>query len=156
MKQTQDPGASAPASKLDRLFNRDKFRRRTMKFYRVAGPMVLAFFAVSLLQTLGLVGEMSEQTLPGWLLTLYALLTFGIALASPVLFVLATVGGMALKSDWRFAAPLWLFSGAAGLFLVTVFFVRDLPLPDQQQAWTIASALLLASAAWATAVGYRR
>ena len=156
MSQTQDPGASAPASKLDRLFNRDKFRRRTMKVYRVAGPVVLAFFAVSLLQSLGLVGEMSEEALPGWLLTLYALLTFGIALASPALFVLATVGGMALKSDWRFVVPLWLFSGASGLFLVTVFFVRDLPLSDQQQAWTIASMLLLASAAWATVVGYRR
>ena len=156
MKQTHEPGASAPASKLDRLFNRDKFRRRTLKVYRVAGPIVLAFFAVSLLQSLGLVGEMSEETLPGWLLTLYALVTFGIALASPALFVLATVGGMALTSDWRFAVPLWLFAGATGLFLVTVFFVRDLPLPDQQQAWTIASTLLLGSAAWATVVGYRK
>lgn len=156
MSQTQDPGASVPASKLDRLFNRDKFRRRTMKVYRVAGPVVLAYFAMLLLQSTGLLGGLSAEDLPQWLLTLYALLTFGIALASPVLFVLATVGGMALKSDWRFAAPLWLFSGAAGLFLVTVFFVRDLPLSDQQQAWTIASALLLASAAWATVVGYRR
>jgi hypothetical protein len=153
MSQMQDPGASVPAGKLDRLFNRDKFRRRTMKVYRAAGPIVLAFFAMSLLQALGLLGEMSEETLPGWLLTLYVLLTFGLALASPVLFVLATVGGMALRSDWRFAVPLWLFSGASGLFLATVFFV---PLSDQQQASTIASVLLLASAAWATVVGYRR
>jgi hypothetical protein len=156
MSQTQDPGASVPAGKLDRLFNRDKFRRRTMKVYRAAGPVVLAYFAASLLRSLGLLGEMSEETLPGWLLMLYALLTFGIALASPLLFVLATVGGMALKSDWRFAVPLWLFSAASGLFLVTIFFVRDLPLSDQQQAWTIASVLLLASAAWATVVGYRK
>jgi len=156
MSLEKDPATTAPVSKLDRLFNREKFRRRALKFYRVAGPLVLVFYALSLLQSLGLVGKMSEETLPRWFLTIYALLTFGIALATPILFVLASVGGMALRTDWRFAAPLWLFSGASGLFLVTVFFVRDLTLADQEQVWAVATVLLLGSAAWATVVGYRR
>ena len=68
----------------------------------------------------------------------------------------ATVGGLALKDEWRFAAPLWLFSAASGLFLVTVFMASSLALDDQRQVWTVSSLLLLASAAWATVVGYRR
>jgi len=152
------PDTSSPsdaASRLARLFDAAKFRRRTMKFYRVAGPVVLAYLGLSLLQSAGLLGRLSADNVPYLLVLLYALLTYGIALVTPILFVLATVGGLALKSDWRFAAPLWLFSAASGLFLVTVFMAGSLSLADQRQVWTIASALLLASAAWATVVGYR-
>ena len=85
----------------------------------------------------------------------YALVTYGIALATPILFVLSSIGGLALKSDWQFAAPLWLFSAASGLFLVTIFMAGSLSLADQRQVWTVASILLLASAAWATVEGYR-
>ena len=81
--------------------------------------------------------------------------TGGRVVLSPILFVLSTLGGLALKSDWRFAGPLWLFSAASGLFLVTVFMASSLSLADQRQVWTVASVLLLASAAWATVEGYR-
>jgi hypothetical protein len=156
MDKTSEPAPTAPASKLDRLFDRGKFRRRTLKFYRVAGPVVLAYFALSLLHSAGLFGSLSADDLPRWLMMLYAVLTFGVAIITPVLFVLASVGAMALKSDWRFAVPLWTFAFSAGLFLVTVFFVRQMTLADQQQVWNVATALLVVSAAWATAVGYRR
>ncbi len=150
------PDAPKPANVFDRLFNRDKFRRRALKFYRVAGPVVLVYFALMLLQSGGLLGKLSADDVPHWMLVIYSLLTFGVALATPVLFVLASVGGLALKTDWRFAVPLWLFAFAAGLFLVTIFMVRQLTLSDQQQVWTTAQALLLVSAAWATVVGYQR
>lgn len=94
--------------------------------------------------------------MPQSLQTAYALLTFGLALATPILFILACVGGLALRADWRFAVPLWLFSFGAGLFLVTVFLVRELSLADQQQVWATARILLLVSAAWATVIGYRK
>jgi len=152
------PDASTPAdtaSRLARLFDKEKFRRRALKLYRVGGPLVLAWFGLSLLQSGGLVGRLSPDNAPYWLVMLYALLTYGIALLTPILFVLSTLGGLALKSDWRFAGPLWLFSAASGLFLVTVFMASSLSLADQRQVWTVASVLLLASAAWATVEGYR-
>ena len=150
------PDAPKPANVFDRLFNRDKFRRRALKFYRMAGPVILVYFALMLLQSGGLLGDLSADDVPHWMLVIYSLLTFGVALATPVLFVLASVGGLALKTDWRFAVPLWLFAFAAGLFLVTIFMVRQLTLSDQQQVWTTAQVLLLVSAAWATVIGYRR
>jgi hypothetical protein len=155
MSKPSAPPPSDTATRLARLFDREKFRRRALKFYRVAGPVVLAYFGVSLLQSAGLVGRVSPDSAPQWLVLLYALVTYGIALLTPVLFVLSSVGGLALKSDWRFAVPLWLFSAASGLFLVTVFMAGSLSLADQRQVWTVASVLLLASAAWATVVGYR-
>ena len=155
MKKPTTPPAPDKTSRLSRLFDGEKFRRRALTFYRIAGPVVLAYFGVSLLQSAGLVGQISPDTAPGWLVMLYALVTYGIALLTPVLFVLSTVGALALKSDWRFAGPLWLFSAASGLFLVTVFMAGSLSLADQRQVWTVASALLLASAAWATVEGYR-
>ena len=66
------------------------------------------------------------------------------------------IGGVAVKSDWLFALPLWLFSSATGMFLVTVYMAGALSASDQSQVWTIASLFLLLSAAWATVVGYRR
>lgn len=155
MNKSTTPPPSDASSRLARLFDSAKFRRRALKVYRVAGPLVLAYLGLSLLQSAGLVGRLSPDTAPQWLVLLYALVTYGIALLTPVLFVLATIGGLALKSDWRFAAPLWLFSAASGLFLVTVFMAGSLSLADQRQVWTVASILLLASAALATIEAYR-
>jgi len=155
MSKSATPPPSDASSRLARLFDSAKFRRRALKVYRVAGPVVLAYFGLSLLQSAGLVGQLSPDNAPQWLVLLYALLTYGIALLTPILFVLSSIGGVSLKSDWRFAAPLWLFSAASGLFLVTVFMAGSLSLSDQRQVWTVASVLLLASAAWATAEGYR-
>lgn len=155
MNKSTTPSPSDAGSRLARLFDSAKFRRRAVKFYRIAGPVVLAYFGLSLLQSAGLVGRLSPDSAPQWLVLLYALVTYGIALLTPVFFVLASIGGVALKSDWRFAAPLWLFSAASGLFLVTVFMAGSLSLADQRQVWSVASVLLLASAAWATVEGYR-
>jgi hypothetical protein len=154
MKEPQAP--DAPAGRLDRLFDRAKFRRRCTKFYRVAGPLVIGYFAISMLQSAGVFGGLSAGDMPHWILVIYSLLTFCIAVATPVLFVLASVGGFALKSDWQFSVPLWLFAFAAGLFLVTIFMVRSLSLADQQTVWTTAQVLLLVSAAWATVFSYWR
>jgi hypothetical protein len=156
MSEPRPKPAPDPNTGFGRLFNRDKFRSRALKVYRVAGPIVLCYFSLSLLQSAGLLGGLSMDDAPHWLLVIYALLTYCIAVATPVLFVLASVGGMALRSDWRFSAPLWLFSLASGLFLVTVFMAGALPRADQAQVWTIASVALVVSAAWATVVGYRR
>lgn len=156
MTQSSPAQAPEPATGLARLFNVEKFRRRAFKVYRVAGPVVLAWFAVGLLQSAGLLGQLSADALPGWAATIYALLTLGLVMVTPLLFIVATVGGLALKDEWRFAAPLWLFSTASGLFLVTVFMASSLALEDQRQVWTVSSLLLLASATWATVVGYRR
>ena len=120
--------------------------------YRFAGPAVYAFYA---LVALGVVAEPLEGNMPESLYTLYAVLTMGVALATPVLFVIATVGGLATAADWRFAAPLWLFSAAVGLFLLTTMVFPDLLLPHEQTVWPVAASLLLVSAAWATVVGYR-
>ena len=155
MNKSTTPSPSDAGSRLARLFDSAKFRRRAVKFYRIAGPVVLAYFGLSLLQSAGLVGRLSPDSAPQWLVLLYARVTYGIALLTPVFFVLASIGGVALKSDWRFAAPLWLFSAASGLFLVTVFMAGSLSLADQRQVWSVASVLLLASAAWATVEGYR-
>ena len=38
---------------------------------------------------------------------------------------------------------------------MTVFMAGSLSLADQRQVWSVASVLLLASAAWATVEGYR-
>jgi len=152
--RTAEPAKSKTG--LARLFDSEKFRRRTIKVYRIAGPVALAYFALTFLQSFGLLGSLSADKVPQWLLMAYALTTFGLALATPILFILASVGGLALKADWRFSMPLWLFSFGSGLFLVTVFLVKELTLSDQQQVWNTARLLLLISAAWATAVGYRR
>jgi hypothetical protein len=149
------PDPLRPRGGLDRLFDREKFRRRTLAFYRFAGPAVLLVYAWYGLVALGLVTEPLEGNVPGWLYTLYVLVTIGAAVAAPVLFVIATIGGLATSSDWRFAAPLWLFSVAAGLFLATALVLPDLPRGEQAEVWRVASALLLASAASATVVGYR-
>lgn len=150
------PDPADKASRFDRLFNREKFTRRTLKVYRVAGPLVLGYFALSMLNSSGAFGSLTADDVPHWILVIYSLLTFGVALATPVLFIIASVGGLSVKSDWRFALPLWLCSFATGLFLVTIFMVRQLTLEDQAQVWTTAQLLLLVSAAWATVVGYRR
>ncbi len=155
MNKPTTPPPADTSSRLARLFNIEKFRRRALKVYRFAGPIVLAYFAVSLLQSAGLVGQLSPDTAPGWLAMLYALVTYGIAMLTPILFVLSTVGALALKAEWRFAGPLWLFSAASGLFLVTVFMAGSLSLADQRQVWNVASVLLMVSATWATVVGYR-
>lgn len=155
MNKSSPPQAPDPATGLARLFNGEKFRRRAMKFYRVGGPIMLVYFALSILRSAGLLGGLSMDSVPHWVAVLYALVTYGIALAAPFLFVLASVGGLALKSDWRFSMPLWLFAFGAGMFLVTVFMAGALSRADQQQVWNIASVLLLISAAWATVVAYR-
>lgn len=144
------------ASRLERLFDREKFTRRTMKVYRVAGPVVLGYFALSMLNSSGLFGSLTMDDFPHWARVIIALLTYGIVLAAPVLFVIACIGGVAAKSDWLFALPLWLFSSASGMFLVTIYMAGALSASDQYQVWTIASLFLLLSAAWATVVGYRR
>jgi hypothetical protein len=144
------------ASRLQQLFNREKFTRRTLKVYRVAGPVVLGYFALSMLSSSGLFGGLTMDDLPHWVRVIIALLTYGVVLATPVLFVIACIGGVAVKSDWLFALPLWLFSSATGMFLVTVYMAGALSASDQSQVWTIASLFLLLSAAWATVVGYRR
>lgn len=149
------PDPPRPRGGRDRLFDRDKFRRRTLAFYRFAGPAVLLVYAWHGLVALGLATEPLEGNVPGWLYTLYVMVTMGAAVATPVLFVMATVGGLATVSDWRFAAPLWLFSVAAGLFLAMALVLPDLPPGEQAEVWRVASALLLASAAWATVAGYR-
>ena len=150
------PDPADKASRFDRLFNREKFTRRALKVYRVAGPVVLGYFALSMLSSSGAFGSLTSDDVPHWILVIYSLLTFGVALATPVVFVLSSVGGLSAKSDWRFAVPLWLCSFATGLFLVTVFMVSQLTLEDQAQVWTTAKLLLLVSAAWATVVGYHR
>jgi hypothetical protein len=155
MNKSASPPPSDASSRLARLFDSAKFRRRALKVYRVAGPVVLAYLGMTMLQSAGLVGRLSPDNAPQWLVLLYALVTYGIALLTPILFVLSSVGAVALKSDWRFATPLWLFSAASGLFLVTVFMAGSLSLADQRQVWTVANILLLASAAWATVEGYR-
>jgi hypothetical protein len=155
-EKTRDSVPVDKAARFERLFNREKFTRRTLKVYRVAGPMVLGYFALSMLNSSGLFPGLSMDDLPHWLRVIIALLTYGIALATPILFVIASVGGFAVKSDWIFALPLWLFSSASGMFLVTVYMAGALSPSDQYQVWTIASLFLLLSAALATLVGYRR
>jgi len=149
------PDPLKPAQGLDRLFNREKFRRRTLKVYRVLGPLLLAVFAWQLVRSSGLVGDVFAGGLPEWLYTTYVVVTMGLAIITPVLFVISTVGALATISDWRFSAPLWMFSTAAGLFLVSALLLPNMPPDDQQQVWNVAALLLLLSAAWATVEGYR-
>jgi hypothetical protein len=155
-KKTRVSAPVDKATRLERLFNREKFTRRTLKVYRVAGPLVLGYFALSMLNTTGLLGSLSADAFPHWARVIFALLTYGIVLATPVLFVIASIGGVAVKSDWPFALPLWLFASASGMFLVTVYMAGALSVSDQYQVWKIASLFMLLSAAWATVVGYRR
>jgi hypothetical protein len=155
-EKNRDSVAVDKATRFERLFNREKFTRRTLKFYRVAGPLVLAYFALSMLSSAGLFGGLSLDDFPHWSKVILALLTYGIVLVTPILFVIASVGGLAVRSDWPFALPLWLFSSASGMFLVTVYMAGALSPSDQNQVWTIASLFMLLSAAWATVVGYRR
>ena len=149
------PDPLRPGGGLDRLFDRSKFRRRTLVFYRLAGPAVLLVGAWYALVALGIVPDLVEGNLPGWLYTLLVLVTMGLALAAPLLFVVATIGGLAMASDWRFAAPLWLFSIASGLFVATALVLSDLPERDQALLSRVAGTLLFVSAAWATVAGYR-
>jgi len=155
-EKTRDSAPVDKATRLERLFNREKFTRRTLKVYRVAGPLVLGYFALSMLDTAGVFGDLSAEDFPHWSRVIFALVTYGIVLATPILFVIASVGGLAVRSDWPFALPLWLFSSASGMFLVTVYMAGALSPSDQYQVWTIASLFMLLSAAWATVVGYRR
>ncbi len=153
MPKARDP--LKPCERLDRLFDRDKFKRRTLKVYRVLGPLVLLIYAWQLLRGSGLLGDAPAGNLPEWLYTAYVVLTMGLAAIAPVLFVISTVGALATVRDWRFSAPLWMFSTAAGLFLVTALVLPGMPPADQQQVWNVAALLLLLSAAWATVEGYR-
>lgn len=144
------------SAKLDRLFDRVKFRRRTLAVYRVAGPLVLAVCLYYALAAVGLLPAAPGSSSPGWLGTAFLLLGMGIAAITPLLFFISTVGGLATAADWRFAAPLWCFSASSGLFLVTAFMGRGLTHEDRVQIWLVASIMFCLSAAWATVVGYSR
>lgn len=143
-------------NKLDRLFNRVKFRRRTLRVYRVAGPLALAVCLYYALAAVGMVPAAPGSASPGWLGSALMVLGIGIAAVTPLLFFIATVGGLSTAADWRFAAPLWCFSAASGLFLVTAFMGRGLTHDDRVQIWLVASIMFCVSAAWATVVGYSR
>ena len=48
MNKPAAPSRADTASRLAKLFDKEKFRRRATKFYRIAGPIVLAWFGLSL------------------------------------------------------------------------------------------------------------
>ena len=60
----------------------------------MTGPLVLGYFALSMLNSSGALGSLTANDIPHWILVIYSLLTFGVALATPVLFIIASVGGM--------------------------------------------------------------
>lgn len=152
----ESPDPLERSNKLDRLFDRVKFRRRTLAVYRVAGPLALAVCLYYALAAVGFVPATPGISSPGWLGTAFLLLGMGIAAITPLLFFISTVGGLATAADWRFAAPLWCFSVASGLFLVTAFMGRGLSPDDRAQIWLVASIMFCVSAAWATVVGHSR